>query len=178
MKRKGKKYLAISALLIGLFMIFQSCDGRKKYVSARTVEIEIWGDLEEGDWITIDDLKFVHVSNDTTDECDILYDHNDMAVNEKNQSEDHYFLPSTTYYTCVVEGKMVPTKLSEGSMAFSILSALDTYGIDGNAYLYKNGSSTLEVTFGKIRLTRTDNEKIKVSTSDNYKAAVRAIKEE
>ncbi|HEY9117193.1 MAG TPA: hypothetical protein VIN11_05165 [Roseivirga sp.] len=164
------------ALIIMMAVSFYSCGERNKYVLSEVVEIEYWGDIEEGEWIMIDDLKFYHATNDTST-CDISYVHGYLEVNEAAK-DDRLYLPTTEYFACVEEGKFTTSKLVGGDLAVNLISALNEYAEYDEESLelpYKNTSGVYYTTIGKLILEKTNGQKIKVSTSKNYKAAVRKV---
>lgn len=168
------------ALLLLTVLSVYSCGDRNKYVLAEVVEIEYWGDVEEGEWIMIDGMKFHHVSNNQTEGCDINYTHGYMEVNEAAE-DDKLYLPSTSYTSCLDQDNPVEAKLTRGDMAVNLISALNEFAdyADGSLELpYKNTSNVYFTTVGKLRLERSNGEKIRVSTSENYKAAIRKVTEQ
>ena len=169
------KRICIALIFITIVSIY-SCGERNKYVLSEVVEIEYWGDIEVGEWIMIDDLKFYHATNDSST-CDITYAHSYLEVNEAAK-DDKYYLPSTEYFACVEEGKTTVSKLVSGDMAVNLISALNEYSEYDEESLeppYKNTSGVYFTTVGKLILEKTNGQKIKVSTSKNYKAAVRKV---
>lgn len=169
------------ALIIMVAISIYSCGERNKYVLSEVVEIEYWGEIEEGEWIMIDDLKFFHVKNDSlANNCDINYTHGYLEVNEAAE-DDRLYLPTTKYFTCLDENTPLEASLSKGDLAVNLVSALNEYAEydEGSLELpYKNTSGVYFTTIGKIRLERSNGSKIKVSTSKDYKAAIRKITED
>lgn len=164
----------IVAFVVCLF-VATSCGQRAKYVESDVIEILVWGDIDPGEWIEIDGLRLVHVKNDTTSGCEVDYFHDYVKVNEANTSNDHFFLPSTKYYACVVEGQFTETQISPGDLTQNMLSAMNDFTeIDGASLQlpYKNETNLYEMAQGKMRITRTDGKPIRISTSANYKAQV------
>lgn len=143
------------------------------------IEIDYWGDIGEGQWIMIDDLKFFHVMNDSTADCKPDYIHNYQQVNGI-QNDDRLYLPSTNYHKCSTEGERTVAKLTNGDMQANLLAALNEYADYDKGSLeppYKNSLGSYLATIGKIRLERSNGEKIKISTSKNYKASIRTVVE-
>ncbi|MBO3700699.1 hypothetical protein [Roseivirga sp. E12] len=164
----------IVAFVVCLF-VATACGQRAKYVESDVIEILVWGDIDPGEWIEIDGLKLVHAKNDTLSGCQIDYFHDYVTVNDGNTSDDHFFLPSTTYYVCVDEGKFTESRISPGDVTQNMLSAMNDFAKIEGASLqlpYKNGTNLYEMSQGKMRITRTDGKPIRISTSANYKAQI------
>lgn len=164
-------------LLALTFVVFAACSQRQKYVTSEFIEIEYWGKIQENQWIEVDGLRLYHVANDTTGGCDPNYEHNYLSLNKDPEAEK-YFIPATTYLSCLTQGKWAERDLTNGDMAFNLLSALNEFALQDEISLqlpYKNNSSVYFTTMGKLQLQRTDGKPMKVTTSENYKGAVRAI---
>lgn len=70
--------------IVGVTVLFaMGCGSPEDFIlSAEIVEVQFTGDVEDGDWFRLDDLKFEHVINDTTD---LL---NQPSLNHYNYFED------------------------------------------------------------------------------------------
>lgn len=172
MNRKGS-WLVFTLIL----MVIVACGDRTKYVKSQQVEIEYWGAIEEGQWIEVDGLRFYHATNDTVGGCDPNYEHNYLNLNSDQESKKFY-VPATTYLSCLTQGKWAKRDLTNGDMAFNLISALNEFAEQDEVSLllpYKNTSSVYATTMGKLQIERTDGEPLKVSTSENYKGAVRKL---
>ena len=170
-KRMRLYVFAVTVLLL------VACKDRTKYVNSENIEIEYWGKIAEGQWIEVDGLRLYHAANDTTEGCDPNYEHNYLSLNNDPEAEKFY-VPATTYLACLTHGKWAERDLTNGDMAFNLLSALNEFGEQEEVSLqlpYKNNSSTYFTTMGKLQLQRTDGKPLRVTTSENYKGAIRAI---
>ncbi|WP_420388053.1 hypothetical protein [Roseivirga sp.] len=164
------------AVLLLVGMMVYSCGSKQKYVVSEEIDIEFWGDIEDGDWIEIDGMKIYHVTNDTLGDCNLDYEHNYLVLNEG--SDDKVYMPSTSYFTCLDEGNWVTRKLTFGDLAQNLISVLNEFGQQDSNSLqlpYRNENNTLQTTLGKLRIRRTDGKKIRVTTSEGYKGAVQKV---
>ncbi len=158
-------------------LFIHSCNERAKYVKSQKIEIEYWGEVEEGDWIEVDGLRLYHITNDTSGGCEPDYEYNYLALNSDPDAEQFY-LPSTKYKVCLIDDTWTDKKLTSGDLAFNLISALNEFAEQDEISLqlpYKNTSSIYYTTMGKLHLERTDGKAIKVSTSENYKGTVRIM---
>lgn len=165
-------------IIVGLLLVLviSSCGGRQGYVVGETIDIEFWGDIEDGQWIEVDGLKIYHAMNDSTGDCDMEYEHNYIVLNEN--SDDKVLMPTTDYWSCIDENTKVTRKLTVGDLAQNLISVLNEFGQQNSNSLqlpYKNVNNTLQTTYGQLRITRTDGKEIKVTTSEGYKGAIRKV---
>ena len=145
-----------------------SCKERVPYVLAELVEIEYYDTIQAEDWINVDGVLFDHVTNYQLIKDDTV---NTNVVYEKN------LLPTTIEDVTVPgageqEFAQVNVKFD---LAYALFTNLAQKDKDG-APMYSFEGATLELSMGKMRFRRTDGEKIKVSTSKGYGAAVRKLK--
>lgn len=154
-------------MFVGLLGMY-SCKERVPYVLAELVEIEYYDTIRVDDWIKIDEILFDHI-----EEYQVIKD-DSLRTNEVYEKN---LLPTT------IEGVTVPgagekefaqinVKFDLAYALFTNLAQKDQDGVP----MYSFEGATLELSMGKMKFRRTDGEKIKVSTSKGYGAAVRKLK--
>lgn len=154
-------------MFVGLLGMY-SCKERVPYVLAELVEIEYYDTIWVDDWIKIDDVLFDHVTDYQIIKDDTLTAN---VVYEKN------LLPTTLEeITIPGAGEKEFSQINvKFDLAYALFTNLAQKDQDG-APMYSFEGATLELSMGKMRFRRTDGQKIKVSTSKNYGAAVRKLK--
>lgn len=162
---KWSKYLLFVAVVA---LALTNCENRP-YVLAEEVEIEYVDSLREGDWISIDGLKFIHQSD-----YDVLIEDtvNTQLVYEKR------ILPTTVQQVLIPGGgEHQFTGVSHRSdAAFALFKALSLSEKNDLGQFYGFKGHTLNLSSGKFIFYRKDGEKIKVMTSDKYGGIVRKLK--
>lgn len=135
---------------------------------AELVEIEYYDTIKVDDWIKVDDVLFDHITGYQKIKDDTL------RINEVYEKN---LLPTTVEEVTVPgagekEFAQINVKFD---LAYALFTNLAQKDQDG-APMYSFEGATLELSMGKMRFRRTDGEKIKVSTSKGYGAAVRKLK--
>jgi hypothetical protein len=168
-------------MFFGLLALVVACGGgeTEKYVLGEKIYIKYMGVAKDGDWIKIDDVKFMHISPDTTgqgsnQEFNFNTASNDTVLNEENV----FLLPVTnTFDNAGGSGIWMPTINSSGDIATELISQINLANYDESDVLlekskYGYEGNQLTIASGEIIIFRKDGEKIKVSTSDGYPAYV------
>lgn len=163
-----RKTLALS--IFCLFILAASCSSgseKIKYVLAKSIEIQFYDTLNVDDWISIDGLVFEHLNN------------YEMLKEDSIPAEDFYkmnVLPTTLQGIVIpgAEGHQFLTSYNSAELAYELFKHLAIQG-NKNGQIYKFSGNSLDMTRGKLVFSRNDGDKIKVSTSDGYGAAVKKL---
>ena len=137
-----------------------------KYVLAEKIEIEYYDSIRVDDWISIDDRKYSH---------DSKYE----SIKQDSSIMDKFYtlnlLPSTMQSVNVLgaDSHEFKSAYDASNMAYELFRHLALVSEDSMTQTYKFSGHSLELSLGKLTLMRNDGEKIKVSTSEGYGAAVR-----
>lgn len=158
----------VFAIIIGGLLSVVACKERVPYVLAEQVEVEYYDTIQTSDWIEIDGVRFNHVGNYTLIREDSL---RAKEVFDKN------LLPTTREELTVPgAGEKEFGQINiEYDLVYALFINLAQRDQDG-APEYTFQGSAMDMSLGKMKMRRTDGEKIKVSTSKNYGAAVRKLK--
>lgn len=123
--------------------------------------------LISNDWIEIDELRFLHVFNDTLD----------TNISERKQNDKEFELPTSINYI-KVEGfdRFLRDDYTNYQMAVFFLRALQEFELKnielGNENIYKYVGPEYELFEGKVRIVRIDSKKIRVSHDKGYQSIV------
>lgn len=163
-----KRNLLVTAL-VALFC-FAACSGdRYPYVNAKVVEIEYYDTIKVDEWILIDGMKFEHFDDYELSKSDSTTDDSEfMAKNVLPATIQDIEIPGA-------EEKIFQKVYDRSSIMYELFKRLAMKEDEEGNRLYSFLGNSLDVAQGKIKFKRLDDEKIKVSTSDGYGAAVRKI---
>ncbi len=158
----------IGVISILVVLIF-SCSGNGyKYVNASVIEVEYYDTIKVNEWILIDGIKFEHKVDYETIKADSTLE---GSFYEKN------ILPATTQDIIIEAGESyeVIEIYDDATMVDELFKRLAMMSDDEGNRKYSFLGNSLTIATGKLRFRRVDGEKIKISTSDAYGAAVRKI---
>lgn len=168
------KFFIIITTILSVASFFISCTSNEKepYVSGNTIYIKYMQPVEPGDWIKINNQKFIHTIADTVGQGsnpNFIFDvFNQDSI--RNNPDIIWILSTLQYSNGGGSGLWLPEYLSGGEIAIDLVKKLLNSEVARESKI-KIGGNSYTIASGEIILS-SDQDKIKVSTSSNYPAYV------
>ncbi len=153
-------------------LIFTSCGARENFVYGNSILVKYAKPIKSGEWIKIDDVTFYHTQADTVGQSmNPQFNNNIFHPDTLKKYADGIILPATIGWTFLPgKNKWVESIFEKGLLVSSLYSSLlETHP---NSKVYKSKSNMYLMANGELLLTRSDDQKIKVSTSEGYGAYI------